>query len=71
MASSKEEGRAEGIGSRRAFGSSGLASSEAAMSAAERAEAGISEGLVRLSVGLEDVEDLVVDLDQALSGPAH
>jgi methionine-gamma-lyase len=28
--------------------------------------AGISEGLVRLSVGLEDVDDLVYDLTQAL-----
>lgn len=29
--------------------------------------AGISEGLVRLSVGLENVEDIIADLDQALS----
>jgi cystathionine beta-lyase/cystathionine gamma-synthase len=28
---------------------------------------GITDGLVRLSVGIEDVEDLIVDLDQALS----
>ena len=28
--------------------------------------AGITEGLVRLSVGLEDVEDIIADLDQAL-----
>jgi O-succinylhomoserine sulfhydrylase len=27
---------------------------------------GINDGLVRLSVGLEDVEDLMEDLDQAL-----
>jgi cystathionine gamma-lyase / homocysteine desulfhydrase len=31
-----------------------------------RAELGISEGLVRISVGLEDVEDLIDDLKQAL-----
>jgi cystathionine beta-lyase/cystathionine gamma-synthase len=31
-----------------------------------RAKAGIPEGLVRLSVGIEDVEDLWADLDQAL-----
>ncbi len=31
-----------------------------------RMEIGISDGLVRLSVGLEDVEDLKEDLDQAL-----
>jgi len=27
---------------------------------------GINEGLVRLSVGIEDVEDIIADLDQAL-----
>ncbi len=32
----------------------------------ERAAHGISEGLVRLSVGLEDVEDLTSDISQAL-----
>jgi methionine-gamma-lyase len=32
----------------------------------ELAKAGIAEGLVRLSVGLEDVDDLVYDLRQAL-----
>ncbi|MEH7490790.1 bifunctional cystathionine gamma-lyase/homocysteine desulfhydrase [Neobacillus niacini] len=31
-----------------------------------RAELGITEGLVRISVGLEDVEDLIDDLKQAL-----
>ena len=33
----------------------------------ERAAAGIPEGLVRYSTGIEDVEDLIADLDQALS----
>ena len=31
-----------------------------------RERVGITEGLVRLSVGIEDVEDIVADLDQAL-----
>ena len=31
------------------------------------AAAGITEGLVRLSIGIEDVEDLIADLDQALT----
>ncbi|NQZ47505.1 MAG: methionine gamma-lyase [Erythrobacter sp.] len=35
----------------------------------ERAAHGIGEGLVRLSVGLENVEDIIADLDQALSEP--
>jgi len=41
-------------------------SSHRALSPEERAAIGIGEGLVRLSVGIEDVEDIVSDLDQAL-----
>jgi cystathionine gamma-synthase len=37
------------------------------LTAAERARAGIPETLVRYSVGIEDVADLVDDLDQALA----
>ncbi|NQV36897.1 MAG: PLP-dependent transferase [Candidatus Marinimicrobia bacterium] len=33
---------------------------------AERVEAGITDGLIRLSVGCEDVEDLIQDFDRAL-----
>ncbi len=36
-------------------------------SAEERAAAGIPEGLVRYSTGIEDVEDLIADLEQALA----
>ena len=32
----------------------------------EREEAGISDGLVRISVGLEDVKDIIGDLKQGL-----
>ncbi len=35
--------------------------------AEERAAAGIPEGLVRYSTGIEDVEDLLADLEQALA----
>ncbi|MFC2968017.1 methionine gamma-lyase [Acidimangrovimonas pyrenivorans] len=38
--------------------------------AEERAEHGISDGLIRLSVGLEDVADILADLEQALPGAA-
>jgi cystathionine beta-lyase/cystathionine gamma-synthase len=38
------------------------------LSPAERAKAGISDGLVRVSVGLEDVEDLIEDFRTALAG---
>jgi len=34
---------------------------------AERKARGLSDGLVRLSVGIEDVEDVIEDLDQALA----
>jgi O-succinylhomoserine sulfhydrylase len=36
--------------------------------AEERAKLGITDGTVRLSVGLEDVEDIIADLAQALPG---
>ena len=32
-----------------------------------REKAGISEGLVRLSVGIENVEDIIVDIENALN----
>lgn len=35
--------------------------------AAERAALGIPEGLIRYSVGIEDTDDLIADLDQALA----
>lgn len=38
----------------------------ATYSAEERQRHGISDGLVRLSIGLEDVDDLIADLEQAL-----
>jgi cystathionine gamma-synthase/methionine-gamma-lyase len=41
-------------------------SSHSYLSPEERRAVGIGEGLVRLSVGIEDVADIVADLDQAL-----
>jgi len=38
----------------------------AGMPRPDRLEAGITDGLVRYSVGIEDVEDLIADLEQAL-----
>ena len=40
----------------------------ASIPAAQRAELGISDSFVRLSVGIEDPDDLIADLDQALGG---
>jgi cystathionine beta-lyase/cystathionine gamma-synthase len=39
----------------------------AAIGAEARAKLGITDGLVRISVGVEDVDDLLADLEQALS----
>ena len=41
------------------------------LSPEERGRAGIPEGLVRLSIGIEDVEDLWVDLEAALEAAAR
>ncbi|HLF40011.1 MAG TPA: aminotransferase class I/II-fold pyridoxal phosphate-dependent enzyme [Acidimicrobiia bacterium] len=37
------------------------------LSPAERAAAGIGEGLIRVSTGLEDADDVIADFDQALA----
>lgn len=42
--------------------------SHSKVSAEDRRRMGISDGLFRLSVGIEDTDDLMADLDQALSG---
>ena len=42
-----------------------LTTSHVECSAEERKAAGIPEGLVRYSTGIEDVEDLIADLGQA------
>lgn len=36
------------------------------LAAEERARRGISDALLRLSIGLEDAADLIADLEQAL-----
>ena len=38
----------------------------ASLPAAMRASLGISDGLIRLSVGVEDVDDLIAELRRAL-----
>ena len=44
-----------------------LTSASKTISPAVRKELGITESLLRLAVGLEDVEDLEADLEQALA----
>lgn len=60
--------RAASLGGVESLCSLPILTSHTGMSADERAAAGIDEGMVRLSVGLEDPDDLIADLDQALCG---
>lgn len=44
------------------------ATSHASLSPEDRTKAGVSDTLVRMSVGIEDTDELIADLDQALGG---
>lgn len=44
-----------------------LLMTHASVPAAQRAELGITESLIRVSVGLEDTADLIADLDNAFN----
>jgi len=57
---------AENLGSVESLITHPVTMTHAAVPPAERVAAGITDGLVRLSVGLEDVEDLIDDLESAL-----
>ena len=48
-----------------------IMASHRALPPAERARLGIGEGLLRLSIGIEEVGDLIADLDQALAATAE
>ncbi len=58
--------RAVSLGDAESLAQHPASMTHSAYSPQERLQHGISEGLVRLSVGLEDVEDLLADVDQAL-----
>ncbi|MEE8405978.1 MAG: PLP-dependent aspartate aminotransferase family protein [Acidimicrobiia bacterium] len=57
---------AENLGSVESLITHPVTMTHAAVPRDERIAVGITDGLVRLSVGLEDVEDLIEDLDSAL-----
>src|SRR4029077_13687529 len=59
--------RAENLGCVETVVGPPLVTSHVECTAEERAAAGIPEGLVRYSTGIEDVGDLIEDLEQALS----
>jgi cystathionine beta-lyase/cystathionine gamma-synthase len=58
---------AENLGSVETLITHPVTMTHADVDAAERKRVGITDGLVRLSVGLEDVEDLIADLGAALA----
>jgi cystathionine beta-lyase/cystathionine gamma-synthase len=58
---------AESLGGVESLASHSATTTHAALSDAERAAVGITEGLIRLSVGIEDKDDLIADLEQALA----
>ncbi len=57
---------AESLGGVESLISHPASMTHASVSPEHRAKLGITDGLVRLSVGVEDVDDLIEDLDQAL-----
>ena len=58
---------AENLGSVESLITHPVTMTHADVEEAERLRVGITDGLVRISVGLEDVEDLIEDLDRGLS----
>ena len=58
---------AENLGSVETLITHPVTMTHSAVEPAERARVGITDGLVRVSVGLEDVEDLIADLETALA----
>ena len=57
---------AESLGGVESLISHPASMTHASVPAEERARLGITDGLVRISVGIEDVEDIIADLDTAL-----
>ncbi len=58
---------AESLGGVESLISHPASMTHAAVPAEKREKLGITDGLVRVSVGIEDIEDIILDLDQALS----
>jgi len=54
------------LGDTRSIATHPASTTHSKLSEADRLEAGISDGLVRISVGLEHVDDIISDLNQAL-----
>jgi cystathionine gamma-synthase len=59
---------AESLGGTESLAAHPATMTHASMSEEARRAAGITSGLIRLSIGLEDAADLIADLDRALAG---
>jgi cystathionine beta-lyase len=58
---------AESLGAVESLAESPALMTHASIPEEMRTRVGVSDGLLRLSVGIEDVDDLVADLEQALA----
>ena len=59
--------RGTSLGDVYTLASHSASSSHRELSPKKRADLGITEGLVRISVGIEDVDDIIHDIEKALS----
>jgi len=55
------------IGDARSLAIHPASTTHSQLSASEQAATGVSAGYVRLSIGIEHVDDIIADLDQAIS----
>jgi cystathionine beta-lyase/cystathionine gamma-synthase len=58
---------AESLGGVESLASHSATTTHFALTDEEREKVGITQGLVRLSIGIEDKDDLIADLEQALA----
>jgi O-succinylhomoserine sulfhydrylase len=58
------------LGDTRSIATHPASTTHAKLSQQERTDAGISDGLIRISAGLEHIDDIIADIDQALVASA-
>jgi len=58
------------LGDTRSIATHPASTTHAKLTAEARAEAGITDGLIRISAGLEHIDDIIADIDQALVSSA-
>jgi O-acetylhomoserine (thiol)-lyase len=56
------------IGDARSLAIHPASTTHSQLSAEEQLQTGVSDSYVRLSIGIEHIDDIVADLDQALDG---